>query len=260
MNVLMRIGQVSNVQEETIVEEQLGAGSGAPRGFGIWYPQGYNSGGTYPTIIWLHGSGERGNGTTELEDIWTDASAGLARQLHLGSWNGVDADSGTKFIVVMPQQSTAFSGWLGNPGDAVNNDALEFCIWFKNSSGVRFDPNRIYLTGFSMGGRGVVTAAGNASNSPNMFAAISPMSSADATYSEGVAVGNLNIPMLGWIGDSDATSGVNQNYYNGYVSTSPTVDYGMNVFSGGHSPAIPCTHNNTYFTPNLTEWLLQQTL
>jgi len=73
-------------------------------------------------------------------------------------------------------------------------------------------------------------------------------------------VGNKNIPMLGWVGDSDVTAGVNTVYYNGYISTSPTCDYGLNTFSGGHTPVIPCTHNNTYFTPNLTEWLLTQTL
>lgn len=68
-----------------------------------------NPGNKYPTIIFLHGLGERGNGTTQLSSVLKN---GLPKNIAAGHemkffWNG----KWESFIVLIPQLSANYGSW-----------------------------------------------------------------------------------------------------------------------------------------------------
>jgi predicted peptidase len=81
----------------------------------------------------------------------------------------------------------------------------------------RIDMERIYLTGLSMGGEGTYRRAGDASNTPNVFAALGIMS---ASIGKGTAmnVGYKNIPIWAHHGDKD-------NSFHSYEKAVATMEY-----------------------------------
>ncbi|MGD8832983.1 MAG: alpha/beta hydrolase-fold protein [Pseudomonadales bacterium] len=121
-------------------------------------PPGYERGSErYPLLFFLHGIAQKGDGSPEtLERVADD---GPFRTMREGRW-----DEGLPFIVVGPQSTGLRPWWRG----AAVRDVLEHIM-----ATYRVDPTRRYLTGISMGGRGVWWLAKNFSNE---FAAIVPVS------------------------------------------------------------------------------------
>ncbi len=245
------------------VEKPLGGGSGAPKGFLQYLPDDYSSTShLYPTIIFLHGAGERGNGTSQLNRV---DNQGIPFKIASG-WNA--EASGEKFIVLSPQQSSSYFGWIGNPGDKIPNDALEFALWALNESGLRIDPTRLYLTGLSMGTPW--SAAGfegriSASDYVNIFAAIAPVS-AGGDYAEGKMCGQRRIPVWAFHGGADSSVPISENQrpINGFNSVGGTPIPRLTVYpSLGHSGAVwnerAYSTDHSYHNPNLFEWFLTHT-
>jgi len=116
----------------------------------FYLPDSYNSDTTakWPLILFLHGSGERGN---DLAKVKTHGPPKLIE-------NGKDF----RFIVVSPQVPS---------GDTWNPDLI---IWMLRDiiKKYRVDESRIYLTGLSMGGFGTWETA---LKYPEIFAAIAPI-------------------------------------------------------------------------------------
>ncbi len=103
----------------------------------IHLPAGYNSGNQYyPTIIYFPGLDNVG--TNPAKAIATGPGAYIQQ-----GWNGnVTVDGNVvEFIVVSLQPSSAW------PNEALMNQRIQT---LKNN--YRIDPNRLYLTGFSLGG------------------------------------------------------------------------------------------------------------
>jgi hypothetical protein len=215
---------------------------------------------TYPTIIFLHGSGERGNGT----------AAQLARvalhgpPLHIKNGHAMQFTVGGtlyKFIVLSPQQTTNFSGWIGNPNDPAP-DGMQFINWARTQ--YRIDPRRLYLTGLSMGGQGTWENAASSTNTPNIFAALAPIA-CGSTYNAGRAVGMKNVPLWDFWGtaDSQVTSSASMSPINGMNSVGampvPIYTTYQGANHGGTWERAYRT-NNSLHTPNLYEWLLAQQL
>lgn len=120
----------------------------------LYLPPGYEADQDrpWPLIVFLHGSGERG---TEIERVKTN---GLPKRLD----EGFDVAA----IVISPQcpQEAAWTDvWIVEGVHALIGDAL---------TRYRIDPQRVYLTGLSMGGRGT-WALGIAQ--PERFAALAPV-------------------------------------------------------------------------------------
>src|SRR4051812_46607271 len=114
----------------------------------------------YPLIIFLHGIGERGIGTTQLRNV---TCCGLPRIVKLGNkmkftWNGKTET----FIVIAPQCPKKYGMW---PTVFVD----ELIKYAKQN--LRIDPNRIFLTGLSMGGGGTLKYISNAPQFPMNLAA-----------------------------------------------------------------------------------------
>src|SRR5262245_17892942 len=123
--------------------------TGAPYGYYEYLPDGYSGQDEWPVVVFLHGAGETGNGTTQ-----------LSRVLALGVPKNIEDGEDYPFLAISPQ----------SPGewDAANIDAM---IEFVKSN-YRVDPDRIYLTGISLGGGGTWNYA---KAHPEKLAAILPI-------------------------------------------------------------------------------------
>ncbi|HKC40288.1 MAG TPA: PHB depolymerase family esterase [Gemmatimonadales bacterium] len=127
--------------------------NGAPYRYQVYVPAGYASSSTrWPVILFLHGSGERGaNGLVQ-------TNVGLPTAIRT-------TPERYPAIVVMPQ-APADSVWIGAPAQAamaaLDQTAAEF----------RTDPDRVYLTGLSLGGNGAWNLA---YQFPRRFAALAPV-------------------------------------------------------------------------------------
>lgn len=121
-------------------------------------PAGYADGDeSYPLLFFLHGVIQKGDGSADsLERV---AEHGPFRTMREGRW-----DQRLPFIVVGPQSTGIQPWWRGKEVRAL----LEHL-----RAAYRIDSDRQYLSGISMGGRGVWWLAKNFSNE---FAAVVPVS------------------------------------------------------------------------------------
>jgi len=129
-------------------------------------PDDYNETTTkYPLLIFLHGSGEVGKSTADLSK---ELKAGLpliiSRGFKIQAYNPKDGKP-YKFIVISPQHW----GWTTTP------EALQYMLATLPKK-YRIDTTRIYLTGLSAGGQGVIQAVTYSQALTNKIAAIVPMS------------------------------------------------------------------------------------
>jgi poly(3-hydroxybutyrate) depolymerase len=101
----------------------------------------------FPMIIFLHGSGEVGDGSQPaLEDLENDASGSIPYKIAHGTFPAsVTVDGKTfSFIVISPQFTTQ-NGSTVVPIKAMIDTAVKY---------YRVDTSRIYITGLSLGGYG----------------------------------------------------------------------------------------------------------
>jgi predicted peptidase len=142
--------------------------------FLLFLPKDFEKDGKrWPLIIFLHGSGERGN---DLEQVKINGIPKI-----------VDQQPDFPFIVVSPQLP-AGSGW--SPFEL--NVLLEEVL-----AKLPVDQNRIYLTGLSMGGIGTWAFA---TEYPEKFAAIAPVSGSGDTDR---ACSLKNVPIWAFHGAKD---------------------------------------------------------
>ncbi len=146
---------------------------GMPIDYLIYLPREYEPSRKWPLVIFLHGSGARG------QDLQLVRREGLARLVDLGEQ--------FDFILVSPQCATN-STWAPEK-------IVELTEHVSNSFSV--DRDRVYLTGNSMGGYGTWAAA---SFAPGRFAAIVPLcGGGDAAQARRL----VNLPIWAFHGASD---------------------------------------------------------
>ena len=178
------------------VEKGLNSSTGDYLGFLEYKPADYNSNTTtkYPLIIFLHGIGERGNGTTMLQDV---TCCGIPRLIRLGNkmkftWNGKTET----FLVISPQCPEKYGMW---PAVFIT----ELINYAKNN--LRIDPNRIYLTGLSMGGGGTLRFISTAAEQPKQLAAAATIC-APCTFSNPIYPTDAHLPYWGFHAADDAVA------------------------------------------------------
>lgn len=127
---------------ETMLQARPTGESGAPLGYLEYLPTGYADGQPAPLLVFLHGSGEAGDGS--------EAALGLVEKLGLpqliadGDW-----PEDQPFVVLSPQYATeAAESDCATAGDIA--DFLEFALGHY-----RVDASRVYLTGISCGAIGI---------------------------------------------------------------------------------------------------------
>ncbi len=205
----------------------------------------------YPVIIFLHGIGERGNGTTELYKV---KNIGIPRYIANGEpmrfyvngkWH--------TFIVLSPQCPLSYGMWPTNYVDAMIDYAE------KN---LRIDKSRIYLTGLSMGGGGTWKWISASEKNANKVAAIATVC-APATLTNPCVIAKTKLPMWSFHATNDATVSVSviNNAISRVLDCNPPIKPKKTVWSsGGHviwDKAYDRAHN--YQTPNVFEWFLGYT-
>ena len=117
----------------------------------LYLPPDYDASKRWPLVVFLHGSGERGEDLEQVQRI------GLPRLVER------DKDRHWGFVLLSPQcpkDSNWNPQWIVELVDHV-------------SSRLSIDRDRIYLTGYSMGGFGTWATA---CHEPDRFAAIAPLS------------------------------------------------------------------------------------
>lgn len=138
----------ASVNETGFLDRAVTVGGRVYR-YQVFVPAGYDAARAWPVILFLHGSGERGDD-------------GL-RQTQGGLGNAIRWDpERVPFLVVFPQ-APAESVWLGAPADAALA-ALDATL-----AEFHADRDRVILTGLSMGGYGAWHLAWR---EPDRFAAL----------------------------------------------------------------------------------------
>lgn len=120
-------------------------------------PNDFVAGQTYPVMIFMHGIGERGNGSSiDLDKL---VNGGVPKNLQR-------ATDKYKFIVVAPQTPYAW-----------NMGEVDFAYGLLNTSTLDFktDLDRVYLSGLSLGGGGTFYNASQRPGDSARFAAIIPI-------------------------------------------------------------------------------------
>jgi predicted peptidase len=179
--------------------------------------------GPFPTMIFLHGIGERGNGTTELNNV--------ARY-------GPPAVKPAGFVILSPQLGMQYGDWQM----WIIDEMLKYAKGLKE-----VDPARIILTGLSLGGAGVVAYA---INHPNIFSCIVPICPACLYNYQGLKT--IVYPTWAWVGDKDEIVGATcTTQMNGQIK-----NYKQTIIAGGD-------HGSAWFNAYavnspLYPWMLQQ--
>ena len=135
---------------------------------------------TWPVILFLHGSGEKGDGKADINRV----------KLH-GPPKVVEQKKDFPFVVISPQCPADQRGWKPEALAALLDDVL--------ATHKAADPDRVYLTGLSMGGFGTWALA---ARHPEKFAAIAPIcGGGDPNSAEKIK----NLPAWVFHGEQDHT-------------------------------------------------------
>ncbi|HNE30472.1 MAG TPA: glucoamylase family protein, partial [Saprospiraceae bacterium] len=198
----------------------------------------------YPLVVFLHGSGENGidnaaqmrNGVyafCEKENREKYPCYLLAPQCPPGKrWSGATRD-----------QSSLFSTEPTEPAQAVL-ELIDNTV--KNNPGI--DPNRVYITGMSMGGSGTIDLM---MRRPDLFAAGLPVCGrGDAAHAKKIK----NIPVWIWHGGLDETNPVvySRRMVDALKKAGGKVKY-TELSTFGHDIWFVA-----YYNPAVMEWLFAQ--
>lgn len=224
-------------------------------GFYEFKPPTYNSDPNkkFPLIIFLHGVGERGNGTTELNRVTAN---GIPRNIYYGSTMTFTINGITEsFLVLSPQLSASYSGWVNGYVDAM----LEYA-----KANLRYDPDRVYLTGLSAGGGGTWDYVSSKAGNANIFAAIAPVCGSSYTAYGMCYIAQSHLPVWAFhaMDDGVVPVGLTQDALKLINTCTPAPNPAPKVTyypSGGHGIWGTCyDESHAYHNPNLYEWFLSK--
>lgn len=203
--------------------------SSASMDYLVYLPVGYDSSehpnADWPVLFFLHGIMQTGH------DLRMLPKYGPAQQ--------IEAGRDFPFIVITPQMSS----WWWNADETVA--FIEDCI-----ERYRIDPSRVYLSGVSLGGRGVWSVA---AARPELFAAIAPVA---GWGDEREAVATANIPAWIFHGRKDPlirASAAEKMYL-------ARAEAGGNAALTVYPDAGHAIWNEVYAADSLYDWFLSHSL
>lgn len=191
-----------------------------------YVPPNYDPSQSYPLIVYLHGSGEEGDDNQ--------------RQLGWGCWGAYQLLGNSQYpcFFVAPQSR---AGWNGNLQDQIVRMIRTLSATYS------IDPDRIYVTGISMGGYGSWSII---NRHPYVFAASVPMSGGGPTSFQRLA----HIPIWNFHSAHDDTVGVSESdkAVSGARLAGARVAY-TRYADGSHAIWLAA-----YANPRLLPWLMAQ--
>ncbi len=211
-------------------------------GYYEYLPPGYaTSTEKFPVVLFMHGIGERGNGTTELSKVAT-----LGPALH--AKNGYQFP----FILISPQLKSNFNTWPPWYIDTV----LEYVKTY-----LRIDESRVYFTGLSLGGGGVWQYA---HTYPEKMAAMAIVCGSQNTPAKACTdIAANNIPIWAFHGDKDTTVPPNRtiNMINAINACVPAINPApiLTIYPGIAHNAWGKAYRTDHVehNPNVYEWMMQ---
>ena len=202
----------------------------------------------YPLLIFLHGAGQLGDGSSQLPLVLND---GVAKEINARKFpaNFIVSGNNFSFIVLSPQ----FNNY---PPDSAVKSFIDFAI-----KHYRVDSSRIYLSGLSMGGILTTELAGLY---PSLFAAVAPIAGESFGANRDLNAANIARGKLAlWVFHNaddpsvpsvDATNFISLvNSYNPGVIPKLTLfpAYGHDAWTTALDPSYKENNMNVY------EWMLQ---
>ncbi len=221
-------------------------------GFYEFRPRGYNPVGTYnyPLIIFLHGNGEKGNGTTaELPRVLTSS---FPKFLAAGAtMNFIVNGQPQAFLVLIPQLDTVYkTTWPSAHVTAMIDYA---------KANLKIDQNKIFLTGWSLGGGGAWQYPSGSIDSANLLAGIIPVApSPDFTNLCNIAQGRVAVWAHHAVDDQSIPVDTTIFAVNGINNCSPSIPALATIYpSGGHGYVADAAYDtlNTIQYPNMFQWM-----
>ena len=186
LTVLLLAGFFPSFSQQ--IQKHLTISTGESIGFLEYKPRDYaeKPNTKYPIIIFLHGIGERGNGTTDLANV---ACCGIPRIIKWGhnmtfNWNG----KSETFLVLSPQCPSKYGMWP----EVLVDDLIKYA-----KENLQIDPERIFLTGLSMGAGGTyryISGAQKYADNIAASAAICP----PCVFNNAAYMVKNNMPFWGW--------------------------------------------------------------
>jgi len=250
--IAITAGLSSFGQQQTPVYANISEGVKA---FYQYLPQGYPAAGVkYPLILFIHGSGERGPGTsTSLPLVLRN---GIPKLINEGTFPASFTVNGQtfRFLVISPQ-----FGGTGFPSVNDVNNMINYAI-----ANYPVDINRIYLTGLSMGGGVTWYYPGYNSYFASRIAAIVPICGAtEVSQSDANNIANSNLPV--WAthnsGDQQVLVSVTNDMINlvNNRSNPPNPLAKKTIFNVNGHDAWTQTYNPSFRENglNIYEWMLQ---
>lgn len=218
------------------------------RGYLEYLPSGYStSSEKYPVIVFLHGSGERGTGSpTDLEKVKRN---GPPKYIAEGHDMCFTANGKTECFIVLSPQTIDWS-WKG--------DVIPFIKWAL--ANYKIDPERVFVTGLSMGGEGAWLTSGLYDNSPNLLAGIAVMAGR-GTLEHGINTALRKINVWAFHGDADTALGIGGGLLpiTGMLNLNAIPAPIWTVYPGvGHGGCWERAYrtDHMYHNPNVYEWFL----
>jgi len=205
----------------------------------------------YPIIIYFHGSGQIGNGASELSRV---LNAGLAKVLAEKRFpaNFLVNKQNFSFIVIMPQ--------FTSPPN--NGTVKSFVDYIK--ANYRYDPARVYLSGSSLGAR---TLTEFAAAYPTEQTAIVPLAGALFTDLDQKAKRIADNRVAAWLFhnelDESISSSESKNFVAAVNKFNPAIPARITIFPTSNSPqqhdawTIPTNPDYRESGKNIYEWMLQ---
>jgi poly(3-hydroxybutyrate) depolymerase len=224
----------------------------------------------HPLIVFLHGIGERGNGTSQINSV---ANNGVPYYCaHGATMRFTSGGVTSSFVVLSPQLSVQLGYWPTYYVKEMINYA---------KANLQIDTNRIYVTGLSLGGGGIWRLITDTYNFDHTFdgtiAAAAPVcgtqEETDADFC--TTIGTNHLPVWAFHSMDDGTVGVGATQHAEilgnicginspalkftYYQTGGHAGAWINAFDTGHITRTVSGGSSFTANPNLYEWFLGNT-
>ncbi|MGB8195217.1 MAG: PKD domain-containing protein [Chitinophagaceae bacterium] len=234
------------------VARSLTASTGLFMGFYEYKPTDYNADPSkkYPLIIFLHGIGERGNGSTELPRILANAIPKYINAGHNMRFTSLSGQQET-FLVLSPQLGSEYWSW--------QNIYVDEMIKYAKQN-MRIDTNRIYLTGLSLGGGGTAKYVSASLANAKQFAAIATVCGTCEWSNMCGTVSAARLPVWAFHAQDDGIveASCTNNAINSINSCNPVVKPIKTIYPSGNHAIWDRSYDtvHSFHNPNVFEWFL----